>query len=548
MEKPQGKSASVPAVKDAHESAQDAFFKSLEHFWLVNPGADMSTFLAATKRWDAYYQQKARSKLASSAAILKHDTLVNNRPMSADHNVLARTQYLVSKYIFLSQNRHASLADWAARTKEFSRAIPARVAAFRWKTEDERDDKFSSSILRAVASPDTQDKFHAQELEIKRSRHMYLKAMKLFFLERGDVDGGSAGDRAEEQWTEAQRLWEALQKEHYDYQERQWKEGQEKKLEWEEKRLRVLQQQQQQHQEELDDVRGNQNHEANIEYQTTEAASAAAAVASFDKVQHEHVARQQREQAINGNISTASTPPPQKPVDTSQHGFGVDDAPMGQLAQGGAATNSLTNSNSRDQFVRDFKADMLRHKLRGVREMTVHAMWLQSQADFADAQTRSPGGGDAAEEFGGGVGMEVVEGSGGSAQFGSLADVEKAWHARRVMWQELWQQERDMNAEQRVIDVTLAQALAKVHPKVHPRKQLKAARLQSLYLESDASPDQAMLRHYWKGFTSRPPSRLPAFGSAQSANDLARHASAARKAGSQKKSHFGTFLKSPLHL
>ena len=144
--------------------------------------------------------------------------------------------------------------------------------------------------------------------------------------------------------------------------------------------------------------------------------------------------------------------------------------------------------------------------------------------------------------------MEVVEGSGGPAQFGALADVEKAWHARRFMWQELWQQERDMNAEQRVIDVTLAQALAKVHPKVHPPKQLKAARLQSLYLESDASPDQAMLRHYWKGFTSRPPSRLPAFGSAQSADDLARHASAARKAGSQKKSHFGTFRKSPIYL
>jgi hypothetical protein len=472
VEKPQGKGASLPVVKDAHESAQDAFFKSLEHFWLVNPGADMPTFLAATKRWDAYYQQKASSKLASSAAILKHDTLVNDRPMSADHDVLARTQYLVSKYIFLSQNRHASLADWAARTKEFSREIPAHVAAFRWKTEDERDDKFSNSILRAVSSPDTQNKFHAQELEMKRSRHMYFEAMKLFFLERGDVDGGSAGDRAEEEWTEAQRLWEALQKDHYVYQERQWKEGQEKKLEWEEKRLRVLQQQQQQHQEELDDVRGNQNHEANIKYQSTTAASAAAAVASFHKVQQEHVARQQREQAINANISTATTPPPQKPVDTSQHGFGVDDAPMGQLAQGGAATNSATNShtnshtnsNSRDEFVRDFKADMLRHKLRGVREVMVHAMWLQSQADFADAQARSPGGGNVAEEFGGGVGRVVVEGRGGSAQFGALADVEKAWHARRVMWQELWQQERDMNAEQRVIDVTLAQALAKVHP------------------------------------------------------------------------------------
>lgn len=149
---PLGTSARVPAVKDAHESAEDVFFKSLEHFWLVNPGADMSTFLGATKRWDAYYQQKARSKLASSAAILKHDTLISDRPMSADHDVLARTQYLVAKYIFLSGgNGHVkkdvSLADWAARSKEFSREIPARVAAFRWKTEDERDGRKSEKSV-----------------------------------------------------------------------------------------------------------------------------------------------------------------------------------------------------------------------------------------------------------------------------------------------------------------------------------------------------------------------------------------------------------------
>lgn len=39
-----------------------------------------------------------------------------------------------------------------------------------------------------------------------------------------------------------------------------------------------------------------------------------------------------------------------------------------------------------------------------------------------------------------------------------------------------------------------------------------------------------MLKHYWKSFTNRPPSRLPAFGMAQSSSDLARHVAAAKRA------------------
>ena len=308
------------------------------------------------------------------------------------------------------------------------------------------------------------------------------------------MDGGSAGDRAEEEWAEAQRLWEALQQEQYNYQERQWKDGQEKKLEWEEQRLRALQQQQAQHKEVLDDVRrASANHAAHIQYQNEQAASAAAAGAAFNKVQKEHVARQQREQEANKKISEEKLPPRQvEEEDTAQHGFGVDNAPLGQLAQGGAA--------QRDQFVRDFKADMRRHKLRSVREIMVRAMWLQSQADFADAEASTP---EAEDEFGGAVGVGGAEQTAGraSAQFGRLARVEKAWHAKRALWQGLWQHERDMNAEQRSIDVLLARALAQVHPsKDGGDARLKAARLQSLYLESDASPDRGMLRAYWKVF------------------------------------------------
>ena len=147
----------------------------------------MSAFLGANKRWDAYYQKEASSKLASSAAILKHDTLVNDRPASADKDVLARTQYLVAKYIFLSQHPHASVADWVGHASKFSHQIPSRVAAFRWRTEDERDGKFSSSILRAVAP--SGDAFRAQEHQLERSRHTYLQAMKVCVHEMLHVRG-----------------------------------------------------------------------------------------------------------------------------------------------------------------------------------------------------------------------------------------------------------------------------------------------------------------------------------------------------------------------
>jgi len=105
-----------------------------------------------------------------------------------------------------------------------------------------------------------------------------------------------------------------------------------------------------------------------------------------------------------------------------------------------------------------------------------------------------------------------------SARFGAMSPLEDEWHTRRELWASLWRHERDWDAEQRAIDVARARAVARaeqvIEQQVGARAHFKAprARLQSLYLESDASPDKDMLRNYWATFTQRPPSRLPAFG------------------------------------
>jgi len=248
------------------DGSQAALWKSLEYWWLANPGGDVSAFLAANKRWDSWYLNEHSSKLAAAEAIIKHDTLLSDRPASADKQVLARTQYLVAKFLFLSNRKDATISDWDATAQTYARDVPHKVRAFKWKTENERDNRFSSSILHAVAPSD--DKFRAQEHQMERSRHTYLQSMKEFFLERGAVDGGSEGDRAEEQWAEVQRLWEALQTQHYEQQEHQWKAGQEKKLVWEEDRLKSLERQDKQHREvETDVMRANAYHAKHIKYQ-----------------------------------------------------------------------------------------------------------------------------------------------------------------------------------------------------------------------------------------------------------------------------------------
>lgn len=236
----------------------------MQYYWLANPGSDVSAFLGANKRWDSWYLNEHSSKLAASAAIIKHDTLLSDRPASADKDVLARTQYLVAKYLFLSERKDATIGDWEARAEAFARDMPHSVRAFKWKTEGELDKRFSSSILHEKSD----DKFRARDHQMERSRRMYLQSMKEFFLERGDVDGGSEGDRAEEEWAEVQRLWEALQQEHYEHQEQQWKAGQEKKLVWEEERLKTLEKQHKRHEEVQDDVvRANSDHAKHIKYQ-----------------------------------------------------------------------------------------------------------------------------------------------------------------------------------------------------------------------------------------------------------------------------------------
>jgi len=137
---------SKPATSLPHKGdAKASFFKSLEYFWLSNPGADYRTFVAANKRWDAWYEHQHSSKLAASAMMTK-DKLLSDVPASADKDVLARTQYLVAKYLFLSQHADASIADWHARTLEYSHHIPQRVRALKWANENEKDDRLASSF------------------------------------------------------------------------------------------------------------------------------------------------------------------------------------------------------------------------------------------------------------------------------------------------------------------------------------------------------------------------------------------------------------------
>ena len=135
-----------PATAPHKGDAKASFFKSLEYFWLSNPGADYRAFVAANKRWDAWYEHQHSSKLAASAAMMKKDKLLRDVPASADKDVLARTQYLIAKYLFLSQHADASIADWHARTLEYSHHIPQRVRALKWANENEKDDRLASSF------------------------------------------------------------------------------------------------------------------------------------------------------------------------------------------------------------------------------------------------------------------------------------------------------------------------------------------------------------------------------------------------------------------
>jgi hypothetical protein len=410
-------------AKAASVHSKDAYWKSLEYFWLTNPGEDVSAFLAANKRWDAWYKHENSSKRSALRSIMNSDKLINDSPATADKEVLARTQYLVAKYRFLAAREHATVADWHARVKEYSGDIPAQVEAFKWMTEKERENRFSSSILQVVEP--SQDKFRAQEQQLERSRHMYLQAMKAFFLERGDVDGGSAGDRAEEEWKEAQRLWEALQQQTYDEQEKQWKDGQEKKLVWEEERLRALEHQAKEHQEvEADVGRANADHEKKGRYQDEMIKSNSDKTAADAKEMQRNVKRQEKEQNDNLKISQETPQPPPK-EDKTQHGFGVDDALMGQLAQ-----DKHAHAQTREDFMHDFKADMHRNKLRSTQEVVVRGMWLQSLADFAEASaSTASSAGIADTDTDTDSDMASMD---APKAFGALSPLETKWHKRCV--------------------------------------------------------------------------------------------------------------------
>jgi hypothetical protein len=164
--------------------------------------------------------------------------------------------------------------------------------------------------------------------------------MSAFVLQRGNPEAESAGPgtsnngkknnaRAEEEWSEVQRLWEALQKERYEQQQEQWREAQAKKLVWEQQRERVLKKQEQQHVAEEEDAHNFAEEQAKqLGHQQAQTAATAATAAAAAAEHRAHVHTQEEEAAHNKKVSEEK---PKQP-DMTPHGFGVRDAPMGQVA------------------------------------------------------------------------------------------------------------------------------------------------------------------------------------------------------------------------
>jgi len=106
------------------DGSTPAFWKSLEYFWLSNPGADMSSVLARNRKWDRYFEDEHSSKLAAAKAV-RHDKLFE-RSKSVDKDVLARAQYLVAKYLFLENHSDASIQDWQEHIRQLASEVPQR--------------------------------------------------------------------------------------------------------------------------------------------------------------------------------------------------------------------------------------------------------------------------------------------------------------------------------------------------------------------------------------------------------------------------------------
>ena len=89
---------------------------------------------------------------------------------------------------------------------------------------------------------------------------------------------------------------------------------------------------------------------------------------------------------------------------------------------------------------------------------------------------------------------------------------EVEWTALTDRWEKFLLREMQLDHEQQLVD---AQRAKLVKNFVHASLQ---GRIQSLYLPSDYSPSFGMLQSYWKTFTSRPPSRFPGMGMAQTSD------------------------------
>ena len=458
--------ATAPKPAPREEAGAHALRKSLEAYWLQHPGADVQAFLGATRRWDASFTQAHRRKLTEEHQMqlqIQHDTLPeDDTEFVPDGDILTRVQYLVATHDFLTTHGDATLADWHARQAVLLQQLPQDIQDARWADLGDSESELSSHILRAVEGrAGGGEAFRVHDHLMERSRKLYLQAMHEFFV---GIEGVGEGSRAEEEWREAQRLWEALQDKKVQAEAIMWRKTQSQKLVSDEERLQALTQQQ-----------------------------------------------QEQQHASVRNV-------PQDATHELRGPRGMHTA-AGQRSTAGRTAAKVT----REGMLTAFKRELKQTHARNGAELVAHATWIQSLAVFAQAVKTLPADSKATAALHTdtlGAVSPVVRAWASKRRVWELL-----WEGERAMDAE--QREIELaRAAALACHGDAVHAVAAKSENVHGNREEGVAMasraprgdratLQSLYMVTDASADASMLRHYWQSFTARPPSHLPAFGMAQ---------------------------------
>ena len=459
--------ATAPKPAPREEAGAHALRKSLEAYWLQHPGADVQAFLGATRRWDASFTKAHRRKLTEKHQMqlqMQHDTLPEDDAelAVADGDILARMQYLVATHDFLTTHGDATLADWHARQAVLLQQLPQDIQDARWAALGDSESELSSHILRAVEGrAGGGEAFRVHDHLMERSRKLYLQAMHEFVV---GINGVGEGSRAEEEWREAQRLWEALQDKKVQAEAIMWRKTQSQKLVFDEERLQALTQQQ-----------------------------------------------QEQQHASVRNV-------PQDATHELRGPRGMHTA-AGERSTAGRTAAKVT----REGMLTAFKRELKQTHARNGAELVAHATWIQSLAVFAQAVKTLPADSKATAALHTdtlGAVSPVVRAWASKRRVWELL-----WEGERAMDAE--QREIELaRAAALACHGDAVHAAAAKSENVHGNREEGVAMasraprgdratLQSLYMVTDASADASMLRHYWQSFTARPPSHLPAFGMAQ---------------------------------